>query len=94
MGFTSPARGLPSFDGLKPMGVYVGGQDAAGQHLLKVTVHSHYSSLTLFSCLLFRELDFINMNMPPTVTVVTARVTLISCWHLIQLLPSSLRWWC
>ena len=39
--------------GWKPMGAHVGGQDAAGQYLFKVTVHSHYSGLTLFSCLLF-----------------------------------------
>ena len=39
--------------GRKPMAAHVGGQDAAGQYLFKVTVHSHYSGLTLFSCLLF-----------------------------------------
>ena len=39
--------------GWKPMGAHVGGQDAAGQYLFKVTVHSHYSGLTLFSCLIF-----------------------------------------
>ena len=39
--------------GQKPMDAHVGGQDAAGQYLFKVTVHSHYSGLTLFSCLLF-----------------------------------------
>ena len=39
--------------GWKPMGAHVGGQDAAGQCLSKVTVHSHHSGFTLFSRLLF-----------------------------------------
>ena len=51
---SSPLQGvfLP-LSGQKPMGAHVGGQDAAGQYLFKVTVHSHYSGLTLSSCLLF-----------------------------------------
>ena len=56
----SPASYLASFEWTEAHGYtcgwatgYIGCPDAAGQYLFKVTVHSHYSGLTLSSCLLF-----------------------------------------
>jgi len=37
----------------KPMGAHVGGQDAAGQYLFKVPVHSYYSGFCVLSSLCF-----------------------------------------
>ena len=39
--------------GQKPMDAHVGGQDAAGQYLFKVTVHSYYSGFCVLSSLCF-----------------------------------------
>ena len=51
--FTSPARGLPSFEWTEAHGCPCGCPDAAGKYLSKVTIHSHRSGFTLFSRLLF-----------------------------------------
>ena len=61
--------------GRKPMGAHVGGQDAAGPYLFKVTVHAHHSGFTLFSRLLFYRTRLHLHKHVPTLTVVPAQVT-------------------
>ena len=66
--------------GRKPMGAHVGGQDAAGQC---VSLRSQFTLIILVSVCyhpyVCRELGFINMNMSPKLTVVTAAVSLLIC---------------
>ena len=66
--------------GWKPMGAHVGGQDAAGQC---VSLRSQFTLIILVSVCyhpyVCRELGFINMNMSPKLTVVTAAVSRLIC---------------
>ena len=73
VGFTSPARGLPSCEWTEAHGCTCGWARCCWTMcLFKATVHTDYSGLTCYHFYFSREVGFINTNTSPTLTVVTA----------------------
>ena len=92
-GFHLPLQGvfLP-LSGRKPMGAHVGVQ----MLLESICLRSPFTLIVLvspcFHACFSRELGFIYTNMFLHWQL-SQHESHISCWHLIQPLPSSLRWW-
>ena len=91
--FTSPARGLPSFEWTEAHGCPCGWARCCWD---SICLRSQFTLIILvspcFHACFSRKLGFINTNMFLHWQL-SQHESHISGWHLIQPLPSSLRWW-